>query len=123
MTPYQKKITIAEKCGWKRCEPTEIEYMWRVGAMTTGTATWINPKGEPCKEEWIPDYLNDLNEMHKAWLTLDRKQRISFSQNLRTVVVYQGMSAFNEDIVALCENATAIQRADAYLMTLGYTDV
>lgn len=47
---------IALAIGWKECEPQEIKYMWRVGAFTTGEATWIRPDGSLALEEWIPDF-------------------------------------------------------------------
>jgi len=68
------------------------------------------------------NYLNDLNAMHEAVGTLKRNQRLNLSQHLRNIVV-RAMALneplFHEDITASCENATAVQRAEAFLRTIG----
>jgi hypothetical protein len=56
-----------------------------------------------------------------VWCTFDRKQRVSFSRNLREAVINSGghATSFEEDIVACCENATWQQRAEALAKTNG----
>jgi hypothetical protein len=66
-----------------------------------------------------PNYTKDLNAIHEAWLKFDRKQRVEYSKNLRKVIVDEGFSGYNEDIIALCENASSEQRTQAFLMTIG----
>lgn len=68
----------------------------------------------------LPNYLNDLNAMHDAWWSLETTDaRIRFKNELRTIIAYPGISASAIDIDCLCENATAAQRARAFLKTIG----
>ena len=115
MTPEAQRIAIAKACGWQHCTVNHHS----TGMFLKGTLIGTSPDSE--RTQTVPDYLNDLNAMHEAWMTLDRKQRVAFSRELRQVVVLHGgvASCFNEDIVALCENATAAQRAEAFLRTMG----
>lgn len=92
MTQEEQRRAIAEACGWK-----------------TG---YRDP------EAWhpLPDYLNDLNAMHDAVMTLNADQMVSMDYHL-DVVVGNGMQGLN------CEyflwSATAAQRAEAFLRTIG----
>lgn len=111
MSDEEMLDVIRKACGWV-LEPAGKDSFGVYYA-----AFWRHPDKPGIHT--TPDYLNDLNAMHGAWLTLDRKQRIAFSDYLREVIVYQGMSAFKEDGDALCENATARQRALAFIKTIG----
>ena len=97
MTPEQQRISIAEACGW---EPTP-----------EGHFHPDNPTGQT-----PPNYLNDLNAMHDAVMTLNADQMISMDYHL-DVVVGNGKQGLN------CEyflwSASASQRAKAFLRTIG----
>ena len=60
MTPEQQRIAIAKACGYQK--------------------GWNYKSGYPADftQEWhidsLPDYLNDLNAMHKALITLTARQ-------------------------------------------------
>jgi len=96
MTDEQINKAIAEACGWR------VERLW------TG-----EPHGKPIGEQGpfreLPDYCNDLNAMHEAekvlidlgWAVLD------YDEELFLI------------IPARKWNATARQRAEAFLKTLG----
>ena len=102
LTPEQKRIAIAEACGWKRLA-------------TPGA--WISPSGRfhyP-PEPTIPDYLNDLNAMHEAEKTLDYNQMNSY-QNYE-------LSRFVKNEGSWLCRATAAQRADAFLLATGRATV
>jgi hypothetical protein len=95
LTPEQKRIAIAEACGWKRLA-------------TPGA--WISPSGRfhyP-PEPTIPDYLNDLNAMHEA----EKCDALRYLFD-EYVAALQKVAGFKMPICA-----TAAQRADAFLLAL-----
>ena len=99
MTPeQQQRIAIAEACGWRRDERA----WWEPHRQFT--SGW---KGH----HDIPDYPNDLNAMHEAVETLrtmDGPQWWDF----RLYLAEECGSSMN------CIQATATQRAEAFLRTL-----
>ena len=106
MNPDEQRIAIAEACGWKR-HPRDP---WIV------TAPNMPNSVQPLST--IPDYLNDLNAMHQAWLTLSHFNRDCFESALYSVIVGQAEYNRNDDQPYIT-NATALQRARAFLETLG----
>jgi hypothetical protein len=106
MTDEEKQIAIAQACGWKELE---IEDFSESGVPcfillgTNSTGTRLMP----------PDYLNDLNAMHeaeKACLKIMHEKGDDY--------------AFHDALILVTRNAnpihaTAAQRAEAFLMTLG----
>ena len=122
MNPEQQRIAIAEACGWKQVtrenKPEEI---------------WEHQK-HPLKicrgESKLPDYLNDLNAMHSAILSLTPKQRLVFSDILNSIIpngfyddyydgwVPSGNSlTFSESIFHIATAPTEML-AEAFLKTL-----
>lgn len=103
MKPEQQQIAIAEACGWAKCEHlASLD-------LTTGIPPVNNPPKYGTYENGraqLPDYLNDLNAMHEAEKVLTHEQ-------------------FDDYYVRLCivmsrpYHATAAQRAQAFLRTLG----
>lgn len=114
MTDEEINRAIAEACGW-----TGI----RMHFNDTLQCEWLmGCPPNPHVEVALPNYCQDLNAMHEAWRSLEtRRKRIEFSVYLRVKVVADGghQTSFNEDIVACVENATARQRAEAFLRTAG----
>jgi hypothetical protein len=101
MKPEKQRIAIAEAIGW-----TDVKG-------TKGVHPKARFKGRGYADDWIalPDYLNDLNAMHEAEKVLDynqmnRYQNIELSGFVRTGTTW------------ICR-ATAAQRAEAFLRTLG----
>ena len=94
MRPEAQRIAIAKACGYTQ------------GVGMNGLEWWTNREGvhdEP------PDYPNDLNAMHEAEETLG-SYIPSFMRYLDTL----------KDISPLCGvRATAAQRAEAFLRTIG----
>ena len=86
MTNEEINIAIAEACGYK-----------------TG---YRDP------EAWhpLPDFLNDLNDMHNAEKVLVRLQWVSYLRRLQTLC---------DESVTWPIHATASQRAEAFLRTIG----
>jgi hypothetical protein len=100
MTPEEQRVAIAEACGW------------------TETEAWLD--GRRCFERadsnagWdfdsLPNYLNDLNAMHDAEKAMNNNDWWKFVEHL-TNICGRG--------TALGISATASQRAEAFLRTIG----
>jgi hypothetical protein len=94
MTDKQINEAIAEACGWK----LEKNY-------------WLTPEGCEAFSWDIPDYCSDLNAMHEAEKVLvgrDGEFCIYLTSFNLTLVGYEAAI-----------HATARQRAEAFLRTLG----
>ena len=92
MKPEQQRIAIAEACGkWHSGWPHE--YMNQADRL-----------------RHIPNYLNDLNAMHEAEKLLVRLQWVSYLRRLQTLC---------DESVTWPIHATASQRAEAFLRTIG----
>ena len=94
MTDDQINAAIAEACGW-----------------------WGNRKGNcmrpPNRTDMyceIPNYCNDLNAMHEAEKTLSETNMFVMAHHIERLVSRHGQHYFH---------ATARQRAEAFLRTLG----
>jgi hypothetical protein len=113
MTPEQKRTAIAEACGWQELDRHSITER---GITLTGTLDprrrwWRHAESKTICDEWdIPDYLNDLNAMHEA-------EKIFADDDS-----FRGYEAQLDKVVPMSERwifATAAQRADAFIATLG----
>lgn len=121
MTPEQQRIAIAEACGWtiaKRVQPD---------AKLHAVMCWIRPGGNEWQEEFLPDYLNDLNAMAAVKKILNDDQKRTFASKL-----YDLANGFKTDSdpwtpyifeasmdgVASMVLATAAQEAEAFLRAL-----
>lgn len=99
LTPEQKRVKIAEVCGW-----IEIGVNTMLGRKESGV-------------EAIPDYLSDLNAMHEAEKVLNRAQRIPYLTALERRTSIQNSSVtIDSEFAMTC--ATAAQRADAFLLSM-----
>lgn len=105
MTPESQQIAIAEACGLPK--PYS---MWSGKDRNTPChSVMVNngvKRGIP-----IPDYLNDLNAMHEAEQVLPAGQWDRYAQWLRELT-----SSNRRFLIA---HATAAQRAEAFLRTIG----
>lgn len=109
MTPEAQQIAIAEACGWKSVVPHGQRHTW-----------WFPPgvDAEQKARYGLPDFLNDLNAMHEAEEVLDGRQWEEYVQRLIDLVrASQGHKWKIRNVV--CVHATAAQRAEAFLKTLG----
>lgn len=98
MTDQEINIAIAEACGWY-CN-------------TRGM--WFRPPSSNMTEEPLPSYTTDLNVMHGAIMSRPQSERISINYKLGTMLKEQDAYFLDR-----CINATAAQRAEAFLRTLG----
>ena len=98
MTDKQINTAIAEACGWRKEDGV---YMW--------TANGIDCT---CPELW--DWANDLNAMHEAEKVLVPRSCNNFSENWWN---------YSKNLACISDgrsiHATARQRAEAFLRTLG----
>ena len=92
MTDQQINAAIADECGW-----TGVNAAHRSGKA---------PRADYVGVEFIPDYSTDLNAMHEAEKTLTAKQFEDYLMEFFDVI--------HEPMLA-----TARQRAEAFLRTLG----
>ena len=97
MTDEQINAAIAEACGWK-----------------TKNNHWITPNGTSVYTIDLPDYCTDLNAMHEAEKGL--RKHIKASDTDR--IVGNRMHEYAE-LIGYAIDATARQRAEAFLRTLG----
>mgnify|MGYP003655820001 CR=1 FL=1 len=93
MTPEAQRIAIAEACGIVN------EHHWGDPYYTP------NAIGRDC-----PDYLNDLNAMHQAEESIQGANRARWMIHLCKIT---------GDSFWVTNRATAAQRAEAFLRTLG----
>lgn len=108
MNPEQQRVAIAEACGWTEIEPcTCCDTVSRGYEPTPGA-----------HKKHIPDYLNDLNAMHEAEKVLTNEQDLEYSCALEQVVEGRFVTNNSEDMRRL-RSATASQRAEAFLRTIG----
>lgn len=94
MSEQEINIAIAESCGW------------RPDKRGLG---WLSPHGYYAPE---PDYCNDLNAMHETEKILTEEQCAFFRVHLRERLEDHPASRY-------LWHATARQRAEAFLRTLG----
>ena len=120
MTPEQQRIAIAEACGWKNVDAGA----GRVWGFTT------RHKGTPSESDVcvdVPNYLNDLNAMHDAEkFILSTDLYIQYVNYLfrsvglnRTYYMGATPEVFPADRQFAVFHATASQRAEAFLRTIG----
>jgi hypothetical protein len=112
MKAEKQRIAIAEACGW-----TDVKG-------TKGVHPKARFKGCGYADDWIalPDYLNNLNAMQEAMAHLEPDQVDQFAAELSGIVLenrekYWWDLTSNE--VGHVANATAAQRAEAFLKTVG----
>ena len=119
MNQEKQRIAIAKACGWR---PTERP------------STWLSPSGAPTLMSKMPDYLNSLDAMHEAYLyardhyvgtlknspACDRQLVFGLKFSVELARIVKGNTELADSVVdAHTINATAAQRAEAFLKTLG----
>jgi len=94
MSPEAQRIAIAEACGW-RCT----------------NEGWVNADNT---EDCLPDFLNDLNAIHEA-----EAHNIKQLQNSYGLAICEACDAEKPCSGWDYLHATAAQRAEAFLKTIG----
>ena len=98
MTPEKQRIAIAEACG----------------RVQRPDGSWY-PDGKDYGSQGIPDYLNDLNAMHKAEKILTNDQHLRYFLTLTKVCTGYALPEFFGSAI----RASVEQRAKAFLRTIG----
>jgi len=139
VTPEAQRIAIAEACGWKLVEKkfprthgtaTGYRYEKEDGAALSGGGLfgWGWAGSQQVASSHLPDYLNDLNAMHEAEKTLDSKpvdERSMYYDFLLLVTpgwppwLPSGEPPDSFEMDWKIVRATAAQRAEAFLRTIG----
>jgi hypothetical protein len=114
MNPEKQRIAIAEACGWTGLKES-MGYETRYRGTPSETTVWVS----------LPDYLNDLNAMHEAEKVLpdmasddDVRDQLGYMETLADTLVAKWSSNNSADMW-LITHATAAQRAEAFLRTIG----
>ena len=117
MTEKQQRIAIAEACGWKWIQ---INFEAESGLIGTDSphsgnipyqgTNYPSNRHLPTYGKAIPDYLNDLNAMHEAERTMGDPQLWD---------EYQSYLSDAMRNIGWIYHATAAQRAEAFLKTIG----
>ena len=120
MTPEAQWIAIAEACGWKH----EAIKAWQD---YTEALRQFQHAEISCEEFYRrhlrldpppiapPDYLTDLNAMHEAEATLDEHDQARYQD----VLAFMFVSSLETYPLFQVIHATAAQRAEAFLRTIG----
>lgn len=100
MSDKEINIAMAKACGWEVRPYSDM-------------LVWYNPKGHACpverghRNKCLPNYVNDLNVMHEAEKVMNSEQWVAYGKELSRLDVFPMV------------HATARQRAEAFLRTLG----
>lgn len=112
MIDDQMRIAIAEACGWL-CNRVPRE----VGEVFTIPERWVTHI--PLRDGAVlvcGDPLDDLNAMHEAEKVLNPDQIIGYDAALRDIILSELEVTHNGEWYW---HATARQRAEAFLLTIG----
>ena len=105
MTNEEQNVAVAKWMGW------ELD-LAPYGPYTK--------KGDKNLYTSWPDYGQDLNAMHVAWLKLDSvKLRLSFDRNIIEIVRRRCRTATRDDLLSVVINAECGERREALLRTIG----
>lgn len=111
MSPEAQRIAIAEACGYVRLFQTRLEWQ-----EDSDSGAWQEKVMRDERERRIPDYLIDLNAMHAAEGCLKIGQWPTYEQHIREAQARQNGDSFARRFII---HATAAQRAEAFLRTIG----
>lgn len=131
MAPQEQRIAIAQACGWTQCQPrasiTDRPWLSGINPNPDKIVMVVPCDGSPPRAanesdygfESLPDYLNDLNAMHKAEKSLDDAQFNNYRTKLSLVVGYRESPRYSTPgWRRRFVSATAAHRAEALLKTL-----
>ena len=111
MNPEQQRIAIAEACGLTNVAPMIVKNVKHEGDDIT-VGIWSD-------DGWVPQYLNDLNAMHEA-------EKVLFPVEVDDLYGSDLVKEYGDILQHLCcgnpggiMRATASQRAEAFLRTIG----
>ncbi|MES2366982.1 MAG: hypothetical protein V4563_13995 [Pseudomonadota bacterium] len=118
MTPEKQRILIAEACGWKKMNGIEVWHHAEKGKNAIPSGGILHKKRIEMKLQTgtdfiLPDYIEDLNMIHEAVMSMKESPGLFWTDyNLALLKICGGYSWE-------ATNATAAQRAEAFLRTIG----
>lgn len=121
MTEEEQRIAIAKFCGFKPntvC-PECYGSGYSDSDMDHDPCSNCQTLGEIEPYYDSPNYPKDLNAMHEAEKTLNEKQKVFYLQRLTQVRLRSEESGTVACIIDRATFATAAQRAEAFLRTIG----
>ena len=109
MNKEELRVRIAEICGWNCVFYHKGKWM----GIKPGMSTVITPPPEQIDDRWaeIPDYLNDLNAMHEA-------ENLGITGHPFDDADYESMLQKVVGPYDMPYRATAVQRAEAFILTM-----
>ena len=116
MTDEQKRIKVAESCGWKCYNDNGMG--WKVEHQS-GVPMFQHLSLSHAVAH-LPDYLNDLNAMHEAEKLLweDAEKLNLYWLLLREVTHCSNPPSGCVGVVPIAAMTTARQRAEAFVLTM-----
>lgn len=109
MTQEEKRIAIAEACGWRIYKSNGIIYYERPGGNVRDYGVSIDN---------LPDYLNDLDAIHDAEKILTKEQHWKYISQLQLVCGIEDGDLEEYQVTFILVCATAKQRAEAFLQAI-----
>ena len=106
MKPEAQRIAIAEACGWTSA----------INSKSRGGIYGLAPHESFLGMTTVPGYLNDLNAMHEAIESLSYQDQVEWVYKLGEVLGFRNRNEWTE--ISMIQ-ATAAQRAEAFLRTIG----
>jgi len=124
MTDEEINIEIAEYCGWRKIREQDYQPFGTDPYIDGPSQVWVGIHQESdvdSKEyEVIPDYCNDLNAINEAVKTFFKENNCSdYIDNLENICKTDGWTIMSIEERFKIINATARQRAEAFLKTIG----
>lgn len=121
MTEIEQRIAIAEARGWTQCQE-HTDPTWWTNSPIKKRVYGDNEKYWPL--HILPNYLESLDAMHEAERAMDCLFRKDYIANLWKVCGFEADSAnfwteYNFRGIYALLHATAKQRAEAFLKTIG----
>ena len=119
MNTQKQQISVAKVCGWTDFRTVPDELQPDIERLEGQNNSIFYSMGF----FEVPDYISDLNAMHEAEKVLTEAQRKSYAANLYKVVFqvgqYKSETFVDIRFSFILSHATAAQRAEAFLRTLG----
>jgi hypothetical protein len=128
MNLEHQRIAIAEACGWKWIQTNHEAKSGLIGTDSPHSGNipyqgtnYPSNRHLPTYGKAIPDYINCLNAMHEAEKLLYGNLNLpkKYTQQIKNAIRREaGVTKAQMDF-AVCITATAAQRAEAFLRTIG----
>lgn len=126
MNAHEQRIAIAEACGWRGFRNSNSACGTDIskGEAMLWEFSWTPPRNasrDDYQNYWhaLPQYLDDLNAMHEAEKILTPYQSEQYAEMMLAVLDIPTPFIGTARCAYITGHATAAQRAEAFLRTLG----